>query len=160
MVRKSDLTWIKDYEFRRTSGKEEISQLLQVRPDLQGLSWNEIREREVPRLVFEGRVLNIGSSFSMLKKSWRSYRLYRKDGIPAQDLELRILKIQYRMGLPLSEFPDLDPEWVQNELDREETEEIDEDPLYKTLREEERSELIELRQGIIEEFSKSQRSEW
>ena len=54
----------------------------------------------------------------MLKKSWRSYKLYRKDGMPAPDLAMRILKIQHSMGLPLSEFPELDSEWVIQELDR------------------------------------------
>lgn len=107
--------WLHSYESRRTSGEFEMSQLLQVGPDLQGLSWDEIRSFPVPQL---GEGMTMGKSFSMLKKSWRSYKLYRKDGMPAPDLAMRILKIQYSLGLPLSEFPELDQSWVEEELNR------------------------------------------
>ena len=127
--------WLHSYESRRTSGEVEMSQLLQVRPDLQGLSWDEIRSFPVPQL---GEGMTMGKSFSMLKKSWRSYKLYRKDGMPAPDLAMRILKIQYSLGLPLSEFPELDQSWVEEELNRS-----SEDPLDLQLRKEEEQDLVE-----------------
>src|SRR5215469_13380742 len=130
-------SWLKNYEMRRVSGEEEMNQLLQIRCDLQGLSWDEIREIEVPEL---GEGMNIGKSFSMLKKSWRSYKLYRKDAMPAPDLAMRILKIQYSLGLPLSEFPELDQSWVEQELNRS-----SEDPLDLQLRKEEEQDA-----GLVE----------
>jgi hypothetical protein len=108
--------WLASYDARRTSGEAEMSQLFQVRPDLIGLSWDEVRETEVPQLSYLGETMNIGQSFSQLKKSWRSYKLYRKEGMPAPDLAFRILKIQKSLGLPLSQFDELDQSWVDQEL--------------------------------------------
>ena len=117
--------WLASYESRRVSGEAEMSQLLQLRPDLAGLSWSEIRNFPVYGL---GDNMTMGKSFSMLKKSWRSYKLYRKDGMPAPDLALRILKIQRSLFLPLSQFDELgDPIWVEEQLKNE----FDEQEVYE-----------------------------
>jgi len=132
-----------------------MSQLLQVRPDLQGLSWDEIRSFPVPQL---GEGMTMGKSFSMLKKSWRSYKLYRKDGMPAPDLAMRILKIQYSLGLPLSEFLELDQRWVEGELNRSSDDE-QLSPLDLQLRKEEEQDagLVEIGFDNDEEMSDEER---
>jgi len=80
-------------------------------------------------VVFCGKLaMTIGKSFSMLKKSWRSYKLYRKDGYPTTDLAFRILKIQRSLSLPLSQFDELgDPAWVEEQLNNE----FDEQEVYE-----------------------------
>ena len=60
--------------------------------------------------------------------------------MPAPDLAMRILKIQYSLGLPLSEFPELDQSWVEQELNRS-----SEDPLDLQLRKEEEQDA-----GLVE----------
>ena len=147
--------WLHSYKSRRTSGEIEMSQLLQVRPDLQGLSWDEIRSFPVPQL---GEGMTMGKSFSMLKKSWRSYKLYRKDGMPAPDLAMRILKIQYSLGLPLSEFLELDQRWVEGELNRSSDDE-QLSPLDLQLRKEEEQDagLVEIGFDNDEEMSDEER---
>ena len=87
--------------------------------------WSEIRDLPVYGL---GDTMTIGKSFSMLKKSWRSYKLYRKDGYPTTDLAFRILKIQRSLSLPLSQFDELgDPAWVEEQLNNE----FDEQEVYE-----------------------------
>jgi len=54
-----------------------------------------------------GESMTFGTSFEALRKSWFGYKRSRKDGFPAPDLALRILKVQKALGLPLSEFPEL-----------------------------------------------------
>jgi hypothetical protein len=109
-------SWLIGYERRRTSGEAEMSQLLEVRSDLQGLSWDEIRDMPVVQ-NFTDEPMTIGKTFSALKKSWRSLKLYRRDGMPTSDLALRIVKAQHSLGLPLSEFDELDTNFIHQELD-------------------------------------------
>lgn len=61
--------------------------------------------------------LTYGRAFEALRKTWYSYKKSRKDGFPTPDIALQILKIERALGLePLSEFSELDPEWVNSEL--------------------------------------------
>jgi hypothetical protein len=48
--------------------------------------------------------MNFGRSFEALRKTWRSFKLSRKNGSPASELALRILKLQNGLGLPLADF--------------------------------------------------------
>ena len=54
-----------------------------------------------------GESMTFGTSFEALRKSWFGYKRSRKDGFPAPDLALRILKIQKALSLPLSEYFEL-----------------------------------------------------
>jgi hypothetical protein len=90
---------------------------------LDGLSWAEIREIPIPEL---GEGMTFGTSFEALRKTWYAYKRTKKDGLPAPDLAFRILKLQKFLGLPLSEFNELDrygggsnSEWVNEELSSE-----------------------------------------
>ena len=95
--------------------------------DLSGLSWNEIRDLEVPELLDQnGETMTFGRTFEALRKSWRSFKLSRKNGSPAPELALRILKLQSGLGLPLSDFgSELEKyrgmQWALAELENEES---------------------------------------
>jgi len=109
-------SWLALYEASRVDGIASAKARLSNRkfPDLESMSWAEIRDLPVFGLE-EG--LTYGRAFEALRKSWYSYKRSRKDGFPATDVAFRILKIEKALGLePLSEFPELDPQWVQEEL--------------------------------------------
>jgi hypothetical protein len=108
--------WLHNYEKIRTDPYMSVKGRLSSRFDLEGLTWDEIREIPIPEL---GEGMNFGKSFEALRKSWYAYKRSRKDGFPAPDIGFRILKIQKALGLPLSEFPELDSEWVNEELSSE-----------------------------------------
>jgi hypothetical protein len=115
-VDKSWLRHLKRYEQSRTDPYTSIKGQLSNRFDLDGLTWSEIREISIPEL---GEDMTFGKSFEALRKTWYAYKRNKKDGFEAPDLCLRILKIQKAIGLPLSEFPELDrygSEWVSEEL--------------------------------------------
>jgi hypothetical protein len=115
--------WLRTYEQHRTDPYASIKGQLSSRFDLEGLSWAEIREIPIPEL---GEGMNFGKSFEALRKTWYAYKRSKKDGLPATDLAFRILNLQKFLGLPLSEFEELDRygggsnnEWVEEELSRE-----------------------------------------
>jgi len=51
--------------------------------------------------------------------TWYAYKRSKKDGIYAGDLAYRILRIQKALGFPMSEFPELDSDWIGEELSKE-----------------------------------------
>ena len=65
--------------------------------------------------------MKFGTSFEALRKSWYSYKRYKKDGFQAMcaELALRILKLQKILGLPLSSFEELDNIDLDVELNNE-----------------------------------------
>ena len=108
--------WLSRYEQMRTDPYTSIKGRLSSRFQLDGLSWAEIREIPIPEL---GEGMTFGTSFEALRKTWYAYKRTKKDGLPAPDLAFRILKLQKYLGLPLSEFNELDrygDEWVNEEL--------------------------------------------
>ena len=114
--------WLHAYEERRTNPNSEVGKRLRsTRFDLENMSWDEIREIEIPELG-----CTFGGACSALRKSWYSYKRYKKDGMPAPDLALRINRIQSYLGFPKSEFPELEAYggtgWVDEELTAEEKE--------------------------------------
>ena len=118
--------WISRYEQMRTDPYTSIKGRLSSRFQLEGLSWDEIREIPIPELN-----CTFGGACSALRKSWYAYKRTKKDGLPAPDLAFRILKIQKFLGFPLSVFHELDRygggsnnEWVEEELSREEQREL------------------------------------
>jgi hypothetical protein len=114
-MRKLD-RWLQNYERTRTELYSSVKGRLSNKFDLDSMSWSEIREIPIPEL---GEGMTFGTSFEALRKSWFSYKRSRKDGFPASDVAFRILKIQKALGLPLSEFPELDSDWVNQELESE-----------------------------------------
>jgi hypothetical protein len=155
-----DYKWLVDYEARRANGGTEMSQLLQIRPDLYGLSWKEIRELETDLVDNDGKIMNIGQGFQALKRSWYSFKLNRKYGTPAPELALRILKLQKGLQLPLSDFEsELEGyggmAWALQELNNEESSGSEE----KTIKREERQSMLESL-GVDTSSEESDWSEW
>ena len=60
-----------------------------------------------------------GPSCEALRKSWYAYKRMGKDGGDRGDIAYRINKIQKALGFPKSEFPELDPQWIDEELSKE-----------------------------------------
>jgi hypothetical protein len=82
------------------------------------MSWDEIREIPIPEL---GEDMTFGRSCESLRKSWYALKRSRKEGsYYNKDLEFRINRIQSALGFPRTHFDDLDQEWVDQELSREE----------------------------------------
>lgn len=116
---KSFNAWISRYENSRTepfsTSKERLSS---SKLQLEGLSWAEIKDTPIYGFEMD---MTFGSAFSALRKTWYSYKKYKKDGVEDSDLALRIIRLQRALGLPEAEFSHLDPEWVNNELSQQET---------------------------------------
>ena len=116
--------WLSGYELRRTDpywgGEGGGRKLSSTRFDIEGMSWDEIREIEIPQL---GPDMNFGKSFEALRKSRYALRRNRAEGsYDNKDLEYRINRIQYFLGIDITEWDDLNPTWVKEELAREERE--------------------------------------
>jgi hypothetical protein len=112
-------SWLRDYDRRRCGGADMSSKgLLSSRFDLNGLSWDDIREIPIPEL---GENMTFGKACEQLRKTWRHLKLNRSEGNYHNiDLELRINRLQYFLGFESTVFEDLDPYWVDEELSREE----------------------------------------
>ena|SRR5215813_7496066 len=160
--------WLENYEERRTDPYSNPKKLLSSRFDLESMSWDEIRDIPIPEL---GEGMTYGKSFEALRKSWFAYRVSRKGGLPAPDLAVRILKLQKGLGLPLSDFPELEryggsdfikdelSDWSEssNESEEEMSEEVSEEELI--LKHEERMEAI-ADLGIGPHESEEEDNEW
>jgi hypothetical protein len=110
--------WLRSYEARRTGGNMSAKGLLSSRFDLEGLSWSEIREIPLPEL---GENMTFGKGCEQLRKTWRHLKLNRSEGTYHNiDLELRINRLQHFLGFERTQFDDLDPDWVDQELSMEE----------------------------------------
>jgi hypothetical protein len=111
-----DNRWLKEYERLRTNPYSSIKGQLSSRFQLDGLSWAEIREIPIEGL-WEGATF--GTCFEALRKTWYAYKRNKKDGLPAPDLALRIMKLQKALGLPMGQFGELEwygEDWVNEEL--------------------------------------------
>jgi hypothetical protein len=111
--------WLRNYEARRMGGADMSAKgLLSSRFDLEGLSWSEIREIPIPEL---GENMTFGKGCEQLRKTWRHLKLNRSEGTYHNiDLELRINRLQHFLGFERTQFDDLDPDWVDQELSMEE----------------------------------------
>jgi len=113
-------SWLRNYEARRTGGPDTSSKgLLSSRFNLEGLSWDEIRDISIG--VIDGENITFGKGCSQLKKTWQHLKLNRLEGNYHNiDLELRINRLQYFLGFERTQFDDLDQDWVDQELSMEE----------------------------------------
>jgi hypothetical protein len=118
-MNKSMNAWLRSYEARRTGGADISSKgLLSNRFDLEGLSWDEIRDIPIEEL---GPEMTFGKACEQLRKTWRHLKLNRVEGNYHNiDLELRINRLQYFLGFERTLWDDLDPDWVDQELAMEE----------------------------------------
>jgi|SRR5215831_16900179 len=114
-------SWLRSYEARRTGGADISSKgLLSSRFDLDGLSWDEIREIPIPEL---GENVTFGTGCEQLRKTWWHLKQNRREGnYYNRDLELRINRLQHFLGFERTVFDDLDESWVDQELSMEQSE--------------------------------------
>ena len=71
-------SWLRSYEERRTGGADISSKgLLSSRFDLDGLSWDEIREIPIPEL---GENVTFGTGCEQLRKTWWHLKQNRREG--------------------------------------------------------------------------------
>lgn len=115
--------------------------LLSSRFDLENMSWDEIRHIPIEEL---GPEMTFGKACEQLRKTWRHLKLNRVEGNYHNiDLELRINRLQHFLGFERTQFDDLDPDWVDQELSMEEeslneaSDDLDGEELSEQLRREE-----------------------
>jgi hypothetical protein len=96
--------WLQRYERERHSKrpKEPNESWVSSKYDL-GIHWAELQQTFVPELN-----MTFGSAISVLKKSWKSYKIAGREGMNRSDLAYRIVSIQNALGLPKSDFPELE----------------------------------------------------
>ena len=111
--------WLRSYEARRTRGADMSSKgLLSSRFDLEGLTWDEIRDIPMEEL---GPGMTFGKGCEQLRKTWWHLKQNRREGnYHNMDLELRINRLQHFLGFERTVFDDLDESWVDQELSMEE----------------------------------------
>lgn len=150
----NNYAWIIDYENKRMGNYNgQNTSLAQS-----STSWAEIRDLEVPDLLDQnGEPMTFGRTFEALRKSWRSFKLARKNGSPAPELALKILRLQNGLGLPLADFEqELERyggmEMAIRELDNEDEEII--------LKREERQSMLESLGVNDDDLEHSDSSEW
>src|SRR5215469_13596029 len=87
--------WVRQYDRLRTNpDARNDASWLSSRYNLEGLSWDEIKEIHIPEMN-----CTFGPACSALRKSWYAYKRLRKDGGYATDYALRINHIQRYLGL-------------------------------------------------------------
>ena len=92
--------WLRRYErVRNNIDVENAASWLSSKYDLEGLTWDEIREIYIPELD-----MCFGPSCEALRKSWYHYKRLGRDGGYRGDIAYRINKIQNALGFPISEF--------------------------------------------------------
>jgi hypothetical protein len=118
-MNKSMNSWIRSYEARRLGGAGMSPKgLLSSRFDLEGLTWDEIRDIPIEEL---GPEMTFGKACEQLRKTWRHLKLNRSEGNYHNiDLELRINRLQHFLGFERTQWDDLDLDWVERELSMEE----------------------------------------
>jgi hypothetical protein len=135
--------WLRQYENERLGINRDGQNktLLSSRFDIDGLSWEEIRDIPIPEL---GPTMTFGKGCEQLRKTWQHLKLNRVEGNYHNiDLELRINRLQHYLGFERTQFEDLDPNWVDEELAMEEersneaSDDLNDEELSEQLRREE-----------------------
>jgi hypothetical protein len=139
--------WIRHYDAIRTNPDGVPNQnegWISSKYPIEGMHWSEIADIFLPELGIKW-----GAACSSLKKSWWSYKMSKKYGSgldSRRDLAYRINKIQYSMGIPLTQFEELEglnlaesefeseeqlsldgEEWTREEIELRKEEKSDED---------------------------------
>jgi hypothetical protein len=160
-----DHRWLAQYEDERMRNYDgQNHTLVSSKFDLTGLSWSEIRDLETDLVDQNDEPMTFGRALEALRKSWRSFKLNRKNGSPSPDLCLRILKLQNGLGLPLSQFEELEKyggsRWALQELENQESTSDEEEVI---LRREERDSMLEslgVNDDDSEHLDSSEWSDW
>jgi len=112
--------WLASYERARTEHYASAKAQLSKRFDLEGLTWDEIRNIPIEEL---GPEMTFGKGCEQLRKTWWHLKQNRREGnYHNMDLELRINRLQHFLGFERTVFDDLDQSWVDQELSMEQGE--------------------------------------
>ena len=108
--------WLHAYELRRSSKnpkelKEHNEKWISSKYDIQNMHWTELQQLYLPDLG-----MCWGPSCNSLKKLWKSYKIAGRTGEVRSDIAWNIRNIQRAMGIPESQFEELEG------MDDEETE--------------------------------------
>ena len=111
-----DMTaWLRRYDRMRHTNEINESWHSDKYP-IEGLHW-----RELQRIYVEDLQMTWGSACSAIKKTWRVFKLGKLRGEYVTDLAMRINRLQDGMGIPRTEFEDLEHyDDGQEESDEEE----------------------------------------
>jgi len=94
-------SWIRNYERVRHS-KQHNESWVSSKYDIEGIHWTDLQQIYLPELG-----MCFGPACSALRKSWRQYKIAGRNGEPRGDLAYRIVRIQRALGIPQSDFPEL-----------------------------------------------------
>jgi hypothetical protein len=101
--------WIRHYDAIRTNPDGVPNQnegWISSKYPIENMHWSEIADIFLPELGIKW-----GAACSSLKKSWWSYKMAKKygNGLDSRrDLSWRIQKIQRSMGIPVTQFEELE----------------------------------------------------
>jgi hypothetical protein len=120
--------WIRRYDRRRRLGvnsqQPTNESWISSKYDT-GIHWTELERIYLPEIN-----MTWGQACSAIKKSWFSYKMAGKSGMYRGDIAYRIQNIQRVMGIPITEFDELeglnDEEEIQ--LKKEEEDEGERNP--------------------------------
>ena len=107
--------WLMNYERMRLKSNTPNESWISSKYDIQGLPWQELQQIYLPELG-----MCWGPACNSLKKLWKSYKIAGRNGEPRRDIAWKINAIQKAMGIPKSEFPELEGMEMDEELTEEE----------------------------------------
>jgi hypothetical protein len=100
--------WLHAYELRRLSKnpkelKEHNEKWISSKYDIQNMHWTELQQFYLPDLG-----MCWGPACNSLKKLWKSYEIAGRTGEVRSDIAWNIQNIQRAMGIPGSQFEELE----------------------------------------------------
>lgn len=97
--------WLRNYENLRHSKnpKERNEFWTSSKYPIENMSWQELQELYLPEVK-----MRFGPAVSALKKLWKSYKIAGRNGEPRGDIAWNIRNIQRAMGIPESQFEELE----------------------------------------------------
>lgn len=145
-------SWLREYEKKRhaSNPKQPNKHWISSKYDIQNMHWTELQQLYLPDLG-----MSWGPACNSLKKLWKSYKIAGRTGEVRSDIAWNIRNIQRAMGIPESQFEELEG------MDDEETEaqEVEENWGFNSRISEESSELTELDKQLKREEQESQDEE-
>lgn len=97
--------WLQNYERSRHSKqlKEPNEHWVSSKYPIENMHWTELQQLYLPDIG-----MCWGSACSAIKKLWKSYKIAGRTGEPRSDIAWKIRNIQRAMGIPESQFEELE----------------------------------------------------
>jgi hypothetical protein len=109
------MRWIRNYDRLRLNPNASNESWTSTRYEIEGMRWSDIERIYLPEIG-----MCWGPACSAIKKSWWAFKMAGKNGGYRTDIAFRINRIQAAMGIPRTPFAELDPQWVDEQLAKEE----------------------------------------